>query len=113
MRLTKRRKFDVVIGIDSGSLVDNRAWGGPRGEEPDCDAGMFITEDIRRFARLNELCDPGTVLACSLVGDVSEPEAKLVPSASKEKRRVGAGALCESGASSFAGNNAAYSGIDA
>jgi hypothetical protein len=113
IRLTNRRKFDVVVGMDSGSLVDNRACGGPRGEEPDCATGIFIAEDIKRFARLYELCGSEVVLACSPIGDISEGEARLVLRAFREKRRVGDGVSPGSEASSFAGNNAAYSGIHA
>lgn len=112
IRLTKRRKFEVVVGMDKGSLVDNRACGGPRGEEPDCAAGIFMAEDIKRFAKIDELGVLEAVLACSSVGEVSEVEAKLALRASREKRR-GAAGLCGSEAPSLAGNNAAYSGIDA
>jgi len=113
IRLTNRRKCDVVVGMDSDSLVDNRVCGGPRGEEPDCATGILITEDIKRFAKPYELCGPGVVLACSPIGDISEGEARLVLRALREKRRVGDGASPGSEAPSFAGNNAAHSGIDA
>jgi len=113
MRLTNRRKFDVVVGMESGSLVENRACGGPRGEEPDCPMGIFITEDIKRFTKPYELCGSRVVLACSPVSDISEGEARLVLRALREKRRVGDRVSPGSETSSFAGNNAAYSGIHA
>lgn len=50
-RLTKRREFDVVIGMLSGSFVDISVCVGPRGDDPDCEAGIFIAEEMRRDVR--------------------------------------------------------------